>query len=190
MGAYAKPPAFAKPLIARRRLGERIGLLVVSVHDWDAGKDVAARSGTARIVVDEVDLPHELDWKCAVALDCLIVGDCDTSVFYATATMLYAAGAASIWAVFPDGVWRLERWVAASFPCGFSAVDGPVPPEQLGRALSVHRDWCLMTRRGVYGTKLFDAPRAALFHQLFGVLAEKASAWISEKRGLTVARAA
>lgn len=190
MSAYAKPPAFGKPLIARRRLGERIGLLVVAVHDWEAGKEIAERSGTARIVVDAVDLPHELDWKCAVALDCLIVGDCDPAVFYAVATMLYAAGAASIWAEFTDGIFRLERWASPLCPMGFYADDGPVPAARLGVALAVNRSWALMRRAGVYGTKMYDPARDAEFAKAFGPLAEKAQAWVCEKLNLQYARAA
>lgn len=190
MNPYRKPPAYGKQLLARRKLGERIGLLVVAVHDWDAGRELASRSGTARIVVDEADMPHELDWSCAVALDCLLVGDCDRSVFYAAATMLFAAGAASLWGDFGDGIWRLERWHTKCCPMGFYADDGPVQPARLGVALATHRSWALMTRAGVYGTKLFDSARDAEYAKAFGPLAEKAQAWVAEHRRTNEARAA
>lgn len=188
--SFAKLPAFAKPLIARRKLGERIGLVVVAVHDWEAGMDLAARSGTARIVMAEDNQPHELDWSCCVALDCLIVGECDELMFYATATMLFAAGAASIWGVFHDGIWRLERWLSHCCPMGFFADDGPIPPARFGSALALYRSWALLTRAGVYGTKLYDSARDAAYAQAFGPLAEKAQAWVAEKRGLKLGRAA
>lgn len=188
--AYAKPLAFGKQLIGRRKMGERIGLLVVSLHDWKGGGDLLARPGVAQVVLDVDQLPHECDWSCAVALDCLIVGDVDEAVFYAAATMLFAAGAASIFGQFPDGIWRLERWHSKCCPVGFYAVDGPIAPTAFGRALAVHRDWCLMTRAGVYGTKIYDAARAAVFDQAFGVLSSKAQAWVAEKRGFDVPRAA
>lgn len=186
--SYRPVPGFAKALIARRKLGERIGLLVVGVHDWSAGLDLASRSGAARVVLDEAMMPHEVDWSCAVALDCLVVGDCDDRVFYAAVTMLYAAGAASIWAEFPDGVYRLERW--QSMPWGFYAADGPIRPDRLGHALASHRVWGLLTRRGVYGTQFFDAARDASYAQIFGPLAEKAKAWVAGKSKPTAARAA
>jgi hypothetical protein len=190
MPTYAKPPAFGKALIGRRKLGERIGLLVVAVHDWDAGKELASRSGTARVVVDVDQLPHELDWSCAVALDCLIVGGCAEAVFYATATMLFAAGAASIWGEFEDGIWRLERWPYPGCPSGFLVEDGPVPAARFGTKLAAYRSWALLTRAGVYGTRVFDAARDAEYAKAFGPLAEKAQAWVGEKRGFDQPRTA
>lgn len=188
---YAKPLAYGKQLVGQRKRGERIGLLVVSLHDWNAGLEMASRAGAAQVVLDVDCLPHECDWSPAVALDCLIVGaDVDDSIFYAAATMLYGVGAASIWAMFPDGIWRLERWHSKSCPSGFYAEAGPVAPGAFGRALAVHRDCSLLIRAGVYGTKLFDAARAAVFDQAFGQLSAKAQAWVAEKRGFDVPRAA
>ena len=176
MTKFKKLPSYGKPLVARRKLGERIGLMVVAVHDWNAGLDFAARSGTARVVIDEDMLPHELDWSCAVALDCLIVGDVDESMIMATVTMLFAAGAASIWVVHADGVWRMERWLSRLLPSGFYATDGPVAPNRLGVAINTHRAYCLMRRAGVYGTKMFDAVRAATFDAAFGAASEQVQA--------------
>ena len=108
---WRQPPLGGRPLIGRRKAGERIGLLIVAVHDDAAGHALAQRSGTARVQVRVDMLPHELDWSCAVALDCLVLGECAEPVFWATVTMLYAAGAASIWGEFDSGIWRLERYV-------------------------------------------------------------------------------
>jgi hypothetical protein len=181
-GRWPQPPANGRPLIGRRKAGERIGLLIVAVHDHAAGNELALRPNTARVQVMIDTLPHELDWSCVVALDCLIVGACRPELFYATATMLYAAGAASIWGEFDDGLWRLARWHSASCPTGFYADDGPIQPNRLGEALAVHRSWELMRSAGVYGTKLFDAARDAEFTQIFGPLAEKAQAWMSQNQ--------
>lgn len=181
---YAKPLAYGKQLLVRRKLGERIGLLVVALHDWNAGLEMASRPHVARVMLDEGQMPHECDWSPVLALDCLIAGDeVDDAVFYATATMLYAAGAASIWGEFPDGIWRLERWHSKCCPMGFYAEAGPIAPERFGRALAAHRDCSLLIRAGVYGTKLYDAARAAVFDQAFGPLSAKAQAWVAEKRG-------
>ncbi len=178
---WRHPPAKGRALLARRKRGVRIGLLVVALHDDYAGSDYLARSHTAHIQVTEDTLPHELDWSCAVALDCLLVGQCDDAVLYAAATMLYAAGAASIWAEYPDGVWRLERWTAKACPSGFYATDGPVNPSRLGAAIAAHRSWSLMRREGVYGTELFNDSRDDQFDKVFGTLATKAKTWLDGK---------
>ncbi|MBK8399989.1 MAG: hypothetical protein IPL29_02625 [Propionivibrio sp.] len=46
-----RAPAYAKALMARRRRGERIGLLVVAVHDWHAGEEFTAHAEVARVVL-------------------------------------------------------------------------------------------------------------------------------------------
>lgn len=188
--SYAKPLAYGKQLVGRRKLGERVGLLVVALHDWNAGLDVAARTGVARVMLAEDVLPHEADWSCAVALDCLVVGECDPAVFYAAVTMLFAAGAASIWGQFADGVYLLRRWPSRCCPMGFYAEGEAISPGRFARALSVHRDCSLLIRAGVYGTNLFDSARAEVFDKAFGHLSQKAQAWVATKRGFTEARAA
>ena len=175
MTTYRKAPAYGNALLARRKLGERIGLLIVAVHDNDLGRELAARSGTARVLVHETTLPHELDWTCAVALDCLIC-DCDETLLYATATMLFAAGAASIWAQFDEGIFRLERY--RSDRRGFIAPEWPVAPGALGRAIQAHRQLSLLRREGVYGAPIFDGARDELLASIFGPLADKAKAWL------------
>ena len=154
-----RAPAYAKNLIARRQRGERIGLLVVGVHDWSAGEELVAQAGVARVVVPADTLPHALDWSCAVALDCLVLGECAEPVFWATVTMLYAAGAASIWGEFDSGIWRLERYVSKATPQGFYCTGEPVQAGALGQALKINREVSLMTRHGVYGTAPYAAAR-------------------------------
>lgn len=187
--SFPRFPAYGKQLLARRKQGERVGLLVVGLHDWNAGIEIASRSGVARVIVDECDLPHELDWSCAVALDCLVVGEVDDSIRFAAVTMLYAAGAASVWAVFPDGIWRLERWVSKLCPQGFYAVDGPVSEARLGRAIDAHRAFGLLTWRGVYGTPPFDAVRVAAFDKIFGPASVTMQEKLAERHGGGVAQA-
>lgn len=181
MTPYKKPLAYSKALVSRRKLGERIGLLIVGVHDWEAGRDLEARSGTARIVVPEDALPHELDWTPAVALDCLVVGECPEPVFYAAVTMLHAAGAASIWGSFADGAWRLERYLSKSTPQGFYATDGPVQAGKIGQALKNHRDHALMTKRGLYGTPPYASARLDAFRNAFGDKAEVVQAMLDKQ---------
>jgi hypothetical protein len=167
-----KLPAYSKSLISRRKLGERIGLLIVAVHDWEAGRDLEARSGTARIVVAEDCLPHELDWAPAVALDCLVVGECQESVFYATVTMLHAAGAASIWGEYSTGILRIEQWKSKCCPTGFYTVDPPVSIEKFSAELRRYRELALVTRLGNYANPIFATARLAAFRNVFGDKAE------------------
>lgn len=185
-----KHPAYGIPLMDRRRSGERIGLLVVGVHDWKVGQDLEARPNVARVVVPADALPHEFDWSCAVALDCLVCGECNESVFYAAALMLFAAGAASVWGQYDDGVWRLERCSTQMYRHGLFAAEGPFNESEFPRALKTHREYALMVRAGVYGTRLFDAARVAMFDHVFGPLSVKAQAWVAEKRGISKAGAA
>ena len=187
---WRQPPAYGRPLIGRRKAGERIGLLIVAVHDEHAGHDYASRPNTARVAVLEDTLPHELDWSCAVALDCLVVGACDVRVFYAAMTMLYAAGAASLWGDFADGIWRLERWPSALATAGFYAADGPVDPARLGAALAAHRAWSLLRGAGVYGTPAFAAARSAEFANAFGPAADKVRSMFDARLGTDIRRAA
>jgi hypothetical protein len=180
-----KPLPYAKALRDRRHAGERIGLLVVSVHDWEAGKDLESLPNVARLVVPPDGLPHEFDWSCAVALDCLVCGDGAESVFYAAALMLMAARSASVWGLFADGVWLLEQGSPRWYRHGLVATEGPVLPGKLAAALRNHRERALLTRAGVYGTPLFDGARVALFDHIFGPLSAKAQAWVAEKQRLS-----
>lgn len=174
-----RAPAYAKDLIARRRRGERIGLLVVGVHDWSAGEEFVAHPGVARVVVADDTLPHELDWTCAAALDCLIIGG-STPEFFATATMLQAAGAASLWCEQESGIVLIEPFASKYFP-PFLSTGEPVPPALFKRALRKHRHAALILRRGVYGQPLFDDAREAEWVGLFGVGEAAAVALLSER---------
>lgn len=140
-----KYPAFGRELVGRRKLGDRIGLLIVGVHDWSFGDEIISRDGVARVVVPEDMLPHEIDWSVAAGLDCLIGGieeKTDERVLYAAAGELRAAGAASVWATFGDEVWRLVKNESRLFlaSMGFEACDGPATFRNLGRAIARFRD--------------------------------------------------
>ena len=185
-----KLPAYGIPLMDSRKAGERIGLLVVSVHDWEEGQDLEIRPNVARVVVPADTLPHQLDWSCAVALDCLVCGGCAESAFYSTALMLMEAHAASVWGVFADGIHRIEKTDARAYKHGLICTDDPVPAARFPLVLKAFRLHALMLRDGVYGTTAYDAARAAAFDEVFGPLSEKAQTWVAEKRGLPRLRAA
>jgi hypothetical protein len=174
-----RAPAYAKDLIARRRKGERIGLLVVGVHDWTAGEEFVAHHGVARVVVPDDTLPHELDWSCAAALDCLIIGG-STLEFFAAATMLQAAGAASLWCEQAAGIVLIEPYESQYFP-PFLSMGEPVPPALFSRALRDHRRDALMLRQGAYASPIYDAAREAAWCDVFGVGEAAAIALLSEQ---------
>jgi len=161
-----RPLAYGKELAARRRNGDRIGLLVVSVHDWEAGKWLDGRSEVARLVLPD-DVPvGEADWSLCRGLDTLVCGECSEADFYAVCSALFHATPASLWGHFDDGVWLMEpssrRWYA---------IEGPYEPHKFGPALRLHRNVMMILRRGFYGLPLFDAARQAIVQQMRGVAA-------------------
>jgi hypothetical protein len=156
-----RPLAYAKDLAAKRKAGERVGLVVLSLHDWDAGTWFAERSDVARLVLP-ADVPaDEANFSICLACDVLLCGTAPDETFYAVCKALEDAGAASIWGDFGDGFWLLERahrlWLA---------MEGPYGPAKLGAALRLHRNVMMMLRLGFYGSRVFDAARAALLHTM------------------------
>lgn len=156
-----RAPAYARAVMARRAAGERIGLLIVAVSDWKACEELALRDNTARVVVPDDRYPHELDWSFAVGLDCLICGNCTEPVFFAVATMLHAAGAASLWCDFDDGIARIEYFPSKLIPVQF--VSDPhrsgIPLSGFGKVLASFRHSAVLWREGFYASPAFDGQR-------------------------------
>lgn len=161
-----RPPAYGKELLARRAAGERVGLLVVALHDWDAGMWFDGRPEVGRVLLPEDTAVESVDWSVAMALDVLVCGSADDAVFYAACDALASAGAASVWGDFNDGIWLLERarrlWLA---------VDGPYDVRRLSGSLRLHREVMMMLRRGFYGSRVFDLARSAILKQMREVVA-------------------
>lgn len=153
----AKPLAYSKALIERRTAGERVGLLVVSVHGWESGKWFDSRPEVCRVVLPADLAVEAADWSPALALDCIVTGPADDDLFYQVCAALQRAGAASVWGDFSDGIWLLEPGIKL-----WHAVDGPYSLKQLGGALRLHREVMMMLRRGFYGSRVFDAARQAV----------------------------
>lgn len=159
-------PAYAKELVERRRNGDRVGLVVVSLHDWKAGLWFAGRPEVVRVVLPSDTPVAQVDWSFALALDVVVCGAASDTDFYAACDALQAAGAASLWGDFSDGVWLLERGIRL-----WSAVDGPFALKSLPPALRLHRTVMMMLRRGFYGSRVFDSARQAVLQQLREVAA-------------------
>ena len=175
-----RAPAYAKNLIARRQRGERIGLLVVGVHDWSAGEELVAQAGVARVVVPADTLPHALDWSCAVALDCLVVSAAPQEIDDAVLTMLQAAGAASLWGWFAEGIIELQPF-ASKYGPPFVSRGEAVPPALFKRKLRDHHSDALMLRQGAYASPIYDAAREAAWCDVFGVGEAAAIALLSAR---------
>ncbi len=158
--------AYAKAVADRRRAGERIGLLVVSVHGWDAGKWFEGSPEVCRVLLPADTAVESADWSVCLALDVLVCGDADDAVFCAVVRAILAAGAVSCWGEFSDGVHR----VAVLGTGKVVAVEGPVPVHKLGAALRLFRPAALALRIGGYGSRAFDAVRAAMFGPLLAEL--------------------
>lgn len=182
-----RAPAYAREVSARRQAGERVGLLVVSVHDWQAGRWFDGRPEVARVVIAEDQPLHSVRFDCAHALDVLLCGAGSAADFNKAADALAKAEPASVWAEYEDGVHRMERT-----SCGWLAVEGPLPVQWLARAIQTHRAWCLMRGEGIYGRPVFAAARLAAYAQVFGDDARSVMRDVFQARaaGILIAEAA
>jgi len=184
----SKPPAYAKEVIAKRQRGERIGLLVVAIHDWQAGKWFEGRQEVSRVVVPQDLPPNSIRFDCAHALDVLLCGSGSNDDLDAVADALTKAEPASIWAEFDSGIWRIER-VGLKY-AEWCAVDGPFPVQWLARAVQNHRSACLISGRGIYSRPVFAEARRAAFISIFGDDAPEMMREIMEPSAASVERVA
>lgn len=154
--------AYAKAVAERRRSGERIGLLVVSLHGWDDGKWFEGSPEVCRVMLPADTAVEDADWSLCLALDVLLCGPAPDGVFNAAALACLQHGAVSCWGEFADGVHRL----AATRRGSLLAVDGPFPIRKLGAVLNAFRPAAIALGIGGYGSKIFDTVHAALFGDL------------------------
>lgn len=159
-----KPLAYSKSLIDKRQAGQRVGLLVVSVHDWASGKWFDDRAEVARVVLPPDVAVDAADWSVCLALDCIVTGAAVDGTFLEAGAALQRCGAASVWGEFADGFWLLE-------PVGrrMAAVEGPYPLNRMGAVLRQHREAMMMLRLGFYGSRVFNAARLALVDNVAGL---------------------
>ena len=161
-----RPMAYAKDFAARRRNGERCGLLVISVHGWESGKWFEGRPEVSRLLLP-ADVPvAEADWSVCLALDVLLCGPAPDEVFNAALLAAKDGGAASLWAEYEDGFHRLDgRRLLHS-------AEGPYTVGELGAALRAFRPVAIGLRIGMYGSRVFDAARAAMAAPFLEAMAE------------------
>lgn len=156
--------AYGKEVAARIAAGERVGLLVVSLHCWRAGDWFAGRSEVARVV-----LPNDLevaraDWSLALARDVVVCGTAPDALADAVFDALARSGAASLWLDVEGGIQRVEKHYGAW--CGMSA---PLPAKKLGAALRAHRHDAILFREGFYASRIYAAAREALIDSMAGL---------------------
>ena len=161
-----RPLAHGRALEARRAAGERVGLVVIAVHDWKDGLWYDGRPEVARVVLPADLQVQEASWAPFMALECAVTGG-DEATFYAVCAALETHGAASIWGAFADGFHRLERGVNL-----WNAVDGPYPPEKLGAAVRNYRALATVLSHGFYRSRIFDSVRDNLRRELVEALRE------------------
>lgn len=154
--------AYGKAVAERRRSGERIGLLVVSLHGWDDGKWFESSPEVCRVMLPADLAVDDADWSICLALDVLLCGTAPDDLFREAALACMRHGAVSCWGEFADGIHRL-----ASTPMGaVVSVDGPFPIRKLGSVLNAFRPVAIALGLGGYGSKMFDAVHAAMFGDL------------------------
>jgi len=159
-------PAYAAAAMAHRQAGKPIEALVVALHDWQAGVELAESAPNILRIVVPADVPLvDLDWSLALACDVVLMGG-EEADFYAAARLLRAAGAASVWGEFDDGFVLLDEWPHAPYSIAASAA--LTEQNALLKAIRNERDASLMTARGIYAEPLFREARLALFGRTFG----------------------
>lgn len=159
-----KRPAYAKDFLQRVADGERFVLVVLAVRDWDAGRWFDARGNVARLVIGADDSVVDCDLSIVMGFDVLVVGGEDAD-FYAACRIALAYGAASVWANFDDGFWRVEH---CRMSPGVVAIERIADPEALLERVPLKRDIRLIAGEGVFAAPVFREARIAAWGHLFG----------------------
>ena len=150
--------AYAKAVAERRRNGERVGLLVVSLHGWKDGLWFDGRPDVCRVMLPNDLAVADADWSVCLALDVLVCGSASDEVFNDAVRAIVASGAVSVWGEYADGVHRLSLIGRGKVV----AEDGPWPVQKLGAVLKAWRFAAMALRFGGYGSRVFDTAREAL----------------------------
>jgi hypothetical protein len=158
-----KRPAYSSAFLARVASGQPVSLVVLAL-DWNAGRLLTDRLGVCRLVVAN-DVPvADLDLSILRGFNVLVMGG-EEDAFYASQRLALAFGAASVWAEFDNGVWRVES--CRAWPC-VVAIESVKDADALLRFLPAFRDARLLMGEGAYAAPSFREARIALFGVLFG----------------------
>lgn len=162
-----RPPVWARELQEKRQEGRRVGLLLVSVDEWRGGWFFADRPNVFRIVCPpDFDIAGA-DFSVTAGVDVLVCGEAPADRLDAATLACLAAGAASVWGEYSDGLWRTTYWPhwAPHVLCE----DGPVPVEEFSARLAAFRETAVLLQDGFYGQPMFRPVRADLLAR-FGLL--------------------
>lgn len=156
-------PCYASDLEARLLSGAGVVLVVLAVHDWQAGR-LEDRAGVFRLVIHPDRPAAEADLGILRGLDVLVVGG-DPAEFYAAVARALLAGAQSVWGQFDDGVMRLDLWPTAPFLMGFDRVDDA---DALLDVLPNRRTVQAILGEGCFAASEYRAMRIAAVRQVLG----------------------
>ena len=155
--------AYARDVLAMRDRGERIGLLVLAVHDWSAGKWLAGKPNVARVVVPEDTPPEGCDLSLVFGLDVLVCG-VDSPAFDMAVRGALAYRAASVWIETRDGFQRVEVMPASRVIVGYEVVT----PGSFAQVLASRRDLMLAMGDWPFDQPAYASLRATVLARVLG----------------------
>ncbi len=169
--------AYAWGLLERQAAGEPVRLVVLALHDWSAGKWIADRPGVVRLVLPPDSNVIDAEVSVLFGLDVLLIGG-EPDAADLMLRLVLAAGAASAWGEYDDGLWR----VVAIGRRGLLATVRVPHADALLDALPPVRLQGLLTREGVLGSEMFREARLAAVGEVFGAaMAERLRAREAER---------
>lgn len=160
-------PAYARDLLIKRQEGKRIGLLLLAVDDWKGGWYLADKPNVCRVICPPDFEIAGADFSVTAGVDVLVCGEGAPDRLDAATLACLAAGAASVWGEYNNGLWRTTYWPhwAPHVLCE----DGPVPVEAFGAKLAAFREREVLLESGFYGQPMFRPVREGLLER-FGLL--------------------
>lgn len=159
--------AYATELLAARANCERVGLVVVGVHDWDGPRAWVGAPGVAQLVLAPDVAPEAADWSPLALLDVLVtacagVDGASDAPWHDVVMAAFANGAASVWVELDAGVQRVYLLR------GRMLGDRVVPRRKFGAALREHRVRCLAFADWPFDDAAFDDARRAHYAEMIG----------------------
>ncbi len=157
-------PAYAHDLLKKRQEGARIGLLLVAVDDWKGGWYLADKPNVFRIVCPpDLDIAGA-DFSVSEGCDVLVCGEGAADRLNMATLACLAAGAASAWGEYNNGLWRTTFWPheAPFLVCE----EGPVQTDEFAARLTAFREREILLEAGHYGKPMFRPVRMAMLARL------------------------
>lgn len=160
-------PAYSRDLLAKRQEGKRIGLLLVAVDDWQGGWYLYGKPNVSRVTCPPDFEFAGADFSVAAGVDVLVCGQGAVERLDAATLACLAAGAASVWGEYSNGLWRTTFWPHE--PPYILAEQGPVPYEDFAASLAAFRETSILLQHGYYGQPMFRPVREEMLRS-FGIM--------------------